>query len=73
MIDEKAKACGNCRYWKDYTARVYAMIEGKRSHQGNGSHELRVCNFRPPPGADNRDWLYTTEDWFCNAFTRNGV
>ena len=67
MLDRNAKGCGNCRYWQDYTVRVFALIEGKTENTIRGD-ELRLCKFRPAPGGDAGRSFYTSEDWFCNEF-----
>ena len=68
MVNGKEKCCRNCRYWRDYTQRVFALIEGKTKNTSRGD-ELRRCKFRPAPGADNDRQYYTSEDWFCNEYT----
>ena len=63
------RLCANCHYWQDYSERVWALIEGKtkNSHRGD---ELRVCRYRPAPGADNVKRFYTSGDWSCSEFRR---
>ena len=69
MIEHDKTCCGNCRYWRDWDDRVFALIEGKTKNTTRGD-ELRRCRFRPAPGASNHQNYYTSEDWHCNEFQR---
>jgi hypothetical protein len=69
QVDKNKKVCANCAYWQDYGQRVWALVEGHTQNTLRGD-ELRLCKYRPPPSANsNNGSKYTSEDWYCSAFT----
>ena len=69
MQDKTKDCCFNCRYWRKWEDRVFALIEGKTENYMRGD-ELRRCQYRPAPGGSNHQRYYTSEDWHCSEFFR---
>lgn len=70
MVDEKKEVCGNCKYWKDYTDRVWAHISKTVGNRGRGQIELRYCKYNPPPTVEAETCVYTDNEYTCSGFSR---
>ena len=66
--DEK---CEFCKYWEDYTDRVWACIYGFKSDRIRNLIELRRCKYNPPPPTmESIHSYHTNKDYYCSAFKR---
>ena len=68
-MDNKHGTCSNCRYWQDFSDRVFAHVHGVRTSFSGNRIELRRCGFRPPPGVEATSSVYTDEKYTCSAYT----
>ena len=77
MIGTDEKKCKNCRYWQDYTYRIYMANRDPESGtklgltvlKGNTS-ELRPCAYNPSPNVEVRQMVYVGEAYSCSDFKR---
>ena len=63
--------CDKCKYWKDYSDRVYARISEARSSMERNRIELRICRYIPPPTVSSKTFVYTDKDYSCSGFSCN--
>lgn len=61
------RICKNCKWWQDYTRRVWARISDFEGDRG-GSVELRLCKYIAPPSIRDTDVMYTDKDYCCGEF-----
>lgn len=65
--DEKPR-CKNCKFWTDYSDRVFARVAGTTTNMARNLLELRRCAYEPPPSvAVQSASVYTDGEYSCCA------
>lgn len=62
--------CKECKWWQDYTDRVYARVSKTKGNIGRSLIELRRCGFTPAPTISDASSVYTDEDFYCSDFNK---
>jgi hypothetical protein len=64
------ESCDSCRWWKDFSDRVYARVSGVKSNMAGDILELRRCRYSPPPQIEQRKVIYTDKDHVCSEYEK---
>ena len=63
------ETCRTCKFWQDYSDRVFANISNARSSMARNTIELRRCQYTPPPQMLDAARRYTDEDYSCSGWS----
>jgi hypothetical protein len=66
MPDEN---CSSCKWWQDYSDRVYAVIPSVRTNVARDRVELRRCRYVPPPSIVSIWDIYTEGSYVCGSYS----
>ena len=64
----KSAKCGDCKWWQDYTERVWARISDFKGDIERSVVELRLCKYIVPPQIRSVHYVYTDKDYCCSEF-----
>lgn len=63
--------CKTCKYWQDWSDRVFACVSGVQTNFERNRVELRKCRYVPPPTIESTViGIYTDENYSCSQYSK---